>query len=114
MSKEKKSIEELLKEFSELDRKSKKKPRILKSDGFGNVLLDPNNPDDVEWYENDDEYDVIENEKWEKAMKYARATQAMEGLYVTPEMEALIIKSLEGEITDEEFMKLVLEMVNRK
>lgn len=52
-----KSIEEKLKEFAELNRKSKKKPRKLKSDGFGNVLLDPNNPDDVEWYENDEEYD---------------------------------------------------------
>lgn len=54
-----KSVEELLLEFAELNRKSKRKPRKLKSDGFGNVLLDPNNPDDVEWYENDEDYDCI-------------------------------------------------------
>ncbi|MBS4199117.1 hypothetical protein KHA93_05535 [Bacillus sp. FJAT-49732] len=59
MSDKEKSIEELLLEFAKLDRKSKRKPRELKSDGFGNVLLDPNNPDDVEWYENDDDYDII-------------------------------------------------------
>lgn len=53
----KKSVEELLKEFAELNRKSKNKPRKLKSDGYGNVLLDPNNESDREWYENDEDYD---------------------------------------------------------
>lgn len=63
MSRKEKSVEELLLEFAELDRKSDRKIRKLKSDGFGNVLLDPNNPDDVEWYENDDEYDVIDEKR---------------------------------------------------
>ena len=53
------------------------------------------------------------NEKWKKAMEYARATQEMEGLSVTPEQEKLVIDNLEGKTTDEEFFKLVLEMVNR-
>ena len=52
------------------------------------------------------------NEKWKKAMEYARATQEMEGLSVTSEQEKLVIDNLEGKITDEEFFKLVLEMVN--
>lgn len=60
LSDKEKSVEELLLEFAELNRKSKRKPRKLKSDGFGNVLLDPNNPDDVEWYENDEAYDIID------------------------------------------------------
>ncbi|MRN07821.1 hypothetical protein EAI26_10765 [Lactobacillus sp. 0.1XD8-4] len=59
MSNKEKSVEELLLEFAKLDRKSKRKPRKLKSDGHGNFLLDPNNPDDVEWYENDEDYDSI-------------------------------------------------------
>jgi len=52
-------IQKKLYEIAELDRKLKKPIRKLESDGFGNVLLDPNNPDDVEWYENDEDYDCI-------------------------------------------------------
>ncbi|MDQ0342639.1 hypothetical protein ACFFF5_06875 [Lederbergia wuyishanensis] len=40
-------------EFAKINRKSKRKQRELKSDGFGNVLPDPKNPIDGEWYEND-------------------------------------------------------------
>jgi len=54
------------------------------------------------------------SEKWEKAMKYAKATNAIEGLYLTPEEEKLIIDNLEGKITDEEFHKRVLDMVKSK
>lgn len=54
------------------------------------------------------------SEKWEKAMKYAKATNAIEGLYLTPEEEALILKRLKGEITEEEFHKRVLDMVKSK
>lgn len=50
-------IQKKLYEFAELNKKSKKPTRVLKSDGNGNFLLDPNNPDDVEWYENDEDYD---------------------------------------------------------
>lgn len=52
-------IQKRLYEIAELDRKIKKPIRRLQSDGFGNVLLDPNNPDDVEWYDNDEDYDSI-------------------------------------------------------
>lgn len=52
-------IQKKLYEIAELDRKLKKPIRKLESDGNGNFLLDPNNPDDVEWYENDEDYDFV-------------------------------------------------------
>lgn len=55
------------------------------------------------------------SEKWEKALKYAKATNAIEGLHLTPEEEeALILKRLKGEITEEEFNKQVLDIVKSK
>ena len=51
-----KSIEELLVELHELNKK--KPPRKLESKD-GVFFLDPNNPDDQEWYENDEDYDLI-------------------------------------------------------
>ncbi|MBW8347828.1 hypothetical protein K0H71_00015 [Bacillus sp. IITD106] len=47
MSDKEKSVDELLLEFAKLNRKSNKKPRKLKSVGFGNLLLDPDNPDEL-------------------------------------------------------------------
>lgn len=57
--KKEKSVEELLLEFHNIDQKTNKKPRVLKTDGEGNLLLDPKNPEDVAWFNNDEEYDVI-------------------------------------------------------
>jgi len=54
-----KSVEELLRELHELDQKSNIKSRKLEPDKKGNLLLDPSNKDDVEWYNNDEDYDVI-------------------------------------------------------
>lgn len=59
MTGQKKSVEELLLELHELEKRSKTKTRILSSDSFGNFLLDKDNPHDVEWYENDEDYDLI-------------------------------------------------------
>lgn len=36
--------------------------RKLETDEQGRLLLDPNNPEDVEWYENDAAYDIVPNE----------------------------------------------------
>lgn len=52
--------EELLKKFHELTQASKIKPRTLPVDADGNLLLDRNNPDDREWYENDQAYDILQ------------------------------------------------------
>ena len=49
----------LLHKLHELDQKSKKEIRKLEADESGNLLLDCNNPADVECYENDEEYNLI-------------------------------------------------------
>lgn len=53
-----KTIEELLLDLHELEKSSKTKTRTLSSEN-GIFLLDKNNPHDVEWYENDEAYNVI-------------------------------------------------------
>lgn len=58
MSLEEKSIEELLIEVHRLI-SSGPKIRKLEVDPSGNLLLDRNNPSDVEWYENDEAYESI-------------------------------------------------------
>ena len=60
MSERKKSVDELLKSISE-------KNKILgiqklESDENGNLLLDPQNPHHRAWYENDEDYEVIEQQ----------------------------------------------------
>lgn len=62
MSKQQQKIDELLKELGGLDAETGYQARKLETDKFGNLLLDPNNPEDVEWYENDAAYDIIQNE----------------------------------------------------
>lgn len=63
MSQEEKSVEELLKDLHEIDKRGKMEIRKLPIDGFGNLLLDGNNPDDSEWYQNDENYDLIYEEE---------------------------------------------------
>jgi len=46
-----------------------------------------------------------------KAIRSAKASLAVEGQYLTPEEETLIKEKLEGQITDEEFHKRVLDMI---
>lgn len=58
MEKSKRSTEELLQQMHENNQKVKLYK--LEADEQGNYLLDPNNPHHRSWYENDDEYEVIE------------------------------------------------------
>lgn len=58
MEKPKRSTEELLQRMSENNQKVKLYK--LEIDEHGNYLLDPTNPHHRAWYENDDEYEVIE------------------------------------------------------
>lgn len=58
MEKPKRSREELLQLMSENNQKVKLYK--LEPDEHGNYLLDPNNPHHRAWYENDDEYEVID------------------------------------------------------
>ena len=61
MEYQKKLVEELLIKLHEVEKNMQHKPRKLKSDTGGILLLDQNNAGDVEWYKNDADYDVIES-----------------------------------------------------
>lgn len=53
------SIEELMSEVSKVHKKTKFKPQKVKTDENGTILLDPKKKSDREWYENDEDYDVL-------------------------------------------------------
>lgn len=54
---------EFLKErLKEVNKKTGFQARKLETDEQGHLLLDPNNPEDVEWFENDFAYDIVPNE----------------------------------------------------
>ncbi|WP_170937528.1 hypothetical protein [Terribacillus saccharophilus] len=46
----------------------------------------------------------------EESMRRAQASNALSGKYATEEQRKLIKANLEGKITDEEFLKKVLEL----
>lgn len=50
--------DELLKQLSDLGLQARK----LELDEGGSLLLDPNNQEDMEWYQNDAAYDIVPNE----------------------------------------------------
>lgn len=58
MGEPERNIEELLKLMHENNQKMNLYK--LEADENGNYLLDPQNPHHREWYENDEEYEVIE------------------------------------------------------
>jgi len=53
------------------------------------------------------------DERLEKALRSTKASLAMDGLYLRPEEEALVRENLAGKITDEEFRRRVLELINK-
>lgn len=52
-----KSIEELKKELSKLHKEMNFTAKKAKGDGY--ILLDPQDKNDNEWYNNDEDYDVV-------------------------------------------------------
>lgn len=50
------TIEELKKELGKINKLSKFKPKKYEVGKDGALLLDPNDPNDKEWYENDEDY----------------------------------------------------------
>ncbi|MEK5136297.1 hypothetical protein NST39_19875 [Bacillus sp. FSL W8-0645] len=48
--------------------------------------------------------------EFEKGMIYAKATHAIEGIYLTAEEEELIWEHVSGQITDEEYERRALEL----
>ncbi|MEH6945167.1 hypothetical protein [Bacillus sp. JJ722] len=57
MNLEEKSNKELFEMWKKLNKKSGFKLRKLKQNEKGEILLDSSNPQDVEWFNNDEEYD---------------------------------------------------------
>jgi len=53
------------------------------------------------------------DERLEKALRSTKASLAIDGLCLRPEEEALIRENLEGKITDEEFKRRALELINK-
>lgn len=47
-----------------------------------------------------------------KAMKYAKATQAMEGLKVSDKQEKLVLDIMSGKISEEEFNQRARQLAN--
>lgn len=53
------SIEELTAELSRVHKQTKFKAEKVKTDENGTILLDPTKKSDREWYENDEDYDLV-------------------------------------------------------
>lgn len=51
-------------------------------------------------------------EGMDKAMEYAKATQAMEGLKVSEKQEKLILERMSGKITEKEFIEKARRLAN--
>jgi hypothetical protein len=48
-----------------------------------------------------------------QALEEAKATQRLEGIEVSAEQEALALRRLRGEITEEELIRLAVELAKR-
>lgn len=55
-------MDKLLKQLGEVNKQTGFQARKLETDEHGNLLLDPNNPEDIEWFENDAAYDIGRND----------------------------------------------------
>lgn len=55
-------MDKLLKQLGEVNKQTGFQARKLETDEHGNMLLDSNNPEDVEWFENDAAYDIVQND----------------------------------------------------
>ena len=54
-------LEFMQEKLQEINNQTGFQARKLETDEHGNMLLDPNNPEDLEWYKNDAAYDIIQN-----------------------------------------------------
>lgn len=54
------------------------------------------------------------NDEIKKAIESAKASLAIEGIYVTPEIEHFIKLKLSNTITEDEFHEQVLKLINIK
>ncbi|MCU9595533.1 hypothetical protein OEV82_13900 [Caldibacillus thermolactis] len=56
------SIEELMSELSKVHKRTKFKVKKANINEHGHIILDPENKNDQEWYENDKDYDVLRSQ----------------------------------------------------
>jgi hypothetical protein len=54
----------------------------------------------------------MKNKKVNKAMEYAKASQAMEGLKVSDKQEKLVLDIMNGKISEEEFNQRARQLAN--
>lgn len=54
-------LEEVMNKLAEVNKKTGFKAREIEVDSEGAMILDANNPNDQEWYENDEAYDIVED-----------------------------------------------------
>lgn len=59
-------------------------------------------------------YKKHNEEQINQMLSNAKASLAMEGLYVTPEEEALVKRKFLNEISEEEFLQRVMELINKQ
>jgi hypothetical protein len=57
---------------------------------------------------------ITVNDEVKKAINNAKASLAIEGLYVTPEVEHLIELKLYNTITEDKFHEQILNLINTK
>lgn len=55
------TLEEVMNKLADVNKKTGFKARVIEVDSEGTMILDANNPNDQEWYENDKAYDIIED-----------------------------------------------------
>lgn len=54
-------LEESVRKLAEVNKRTGFTARKIDVDADGTMILDARNPTDQEWYENDDDYDVVKN-----------------------------------------------------
>lgn len=56
-----KKLEEVMNKLADVNKRTGFKARVIEVDSEGTMILDANNPNDQEWYENDEAYDIIKD-----------------------------------------------------
>jgi len=74
-----------------------------------NKMMNEFEANKVAYYEN-----LLKDERIKKAMKTAEASLNIEGLFVTPEGNELILSRIHGDIGEEEFLQRALSLTTRK
>lgn len=108
MSKQEKSVDELLQELAEVDWRNGFKPRKLDVDEQEPILLDPDNPHDMDRQKNDAAYNVI------KGIDFLSLGETKRVSITLPEEIWEDIERLRGGETKSTFFRhLILNEINK-